>query len=410
MKLRILPLLTIFLLIQCSGIPRYYLPEKSSRVVTGLERFISSYADDYRGKKLLLVTNHSGVDIRLRDNISLLRREGLKITTVLAPEHGIYGYQNQYDKKKYFRDEKRRLTIYNMHKLKGKEFRAMARRAYAVIFDIQDMGMRCYTYISNLKFIMDNMQGLKTEFIVLDRPNPIGFLETDGAFLERKFTTKYISAFPAPFIYNMTMAEAARYYKEEYNKKVNLKVVPMRGYYRGMLFHETMLPWVPPSPNLPTYESAIVYTAMVLLEGVNISIGRGTTKPFEYLGAPWIDPVTFSRDLNRMGFKNFHFRPVYFKPTFSKYKDEVCGGAQVFYTGDGFSPTKMAYRLTAYLFAKHPEVKWEKFRRWYDIDYLAGTNRFRIFIARKRPWKDYRKYIKRNLKKYEKKRRRHTLY
>lgn len=184
----------------------------------------------------------------------------------------------------------------------------------------------------------------------------------------------------------------------------------MRGYYRGMLFHETMLPWVPPSPNLPTYESAIIYTTMVLLEGINISLGRGTTKPFEYLGAPWIEPVSFCRDLNRLGFRNLKFRPVYFKPTFSKYEEEICGGVQIFYTGDDFSPTEVAYRLITYLFKKYPEVKWEKYRKWYDIDYLAGTDKFRRYLSGGRPWRDYRKYIRKNLKVYKKKRRRHTLY
>jgi len=403
-------ILLIIVFSSCRGVPQYYLPGERTRVKTGLEVFLKKYADDYRDKTAILITNHSGVDIYMRDNISLLREKGITVTMVMAPEHGIYGFQNVYDKKTWFTNEKRRLIIYNLHKIDKKQLRYLARRSDLVLFDIQDMGMRCYTYISNLKFVMDSMKGLATELIVLDRPNPVAFLGTDGAYLEKKFTSPFVSAFPAPFMYNMTLAEAARYYRKEFKVKVNLKTVEMRGYYRNMYYHETGLPWVPPSPNLPTYKSAIIYTAVVLMEGINISLGRGTTKPFEYIGAPWIDPETFCRDLRKLKLKHFIFRPVYFKPTFSKYQGQVCGGAQIFYTGGKFSPTEVSYRLTSHIINKYPRAKWSRFKKWYDVDYLAGTDRFRKLITAQKPWKDYKKYIKKKVKKYKKKRRRYTIY
>ncbi len=396
--------------LSCSQKVDYYLPAGKKRVRTGLENFIRYHADEYSGKKAIIVTNHSGVNFNLRQNIRLLEDNGINVYLAMAPEHGIYGYQNEYSEENYHHDKNFNTFVYNMHMLSLKELKFILTSADVVFFDIQDMGMRCYTYIANLKYIIDCLQNSKTELVVLDRPNPIGFIGTDGPPLEKNCITQYVSAFPAPFIYNMTIGESALYYSGEFAPKIKLKVIEMSGYNRDSFYHNTALPWVPPSPNLPTYESSIVYASIVLLEGLNISLGRGTTKPFEYIGAPWINAADFCRELRSLGLKNFRFRPVYFKPTFNKYKDETCGGVQIFYTGGNFSPTEVSYRIISFIRKKYPKAEWTKFKKWYDIDYLCGTKQLRKYIDQGKSFNDFRKRINPGLEKYEDKREQYLLY
>ena len=404
---------TIFLLFftSCLGGVHYNMPVDESRVYMGLESFVKwGRTGKYAKKRCILVTNHSGFDRKLNSNIQLLRAEGIDIFLVMAPEHGLYGYQNDYAQETSWYDKSINLTVYNLHKLDTNKFRTLAADADIVIFDIQDMGMRCYTYISNLKFIMDALSGTGKELIVLDRPNPIGFLGTSGAFLESRFTTRFVSAFPAPFVYNMTMGEAAQYYKGEYAKDVKLTVYPLVGYKRKMYFHDTAMPWVPPSPNLPTYKSSIVYSAVVLMECINMSIGRGTPMPFEYLGAPWIDPVKFCKDLEELDLGPFIFRPTYFTPNMRDYSGQTCGGAQIIYIGGKFDPTEFSYKVIQYLLANYPQARWDIYKDKYEIDAMAGTDKFRLAITNGLSYKEFYEQIKPGIKQFEKKRRKYLLY
>ena len=395
----------------CASDINYHLRSEGHRVRTGLENFISSRAAAYKGRKAALVTNHSGYDFDLRQNIELFREKGIAVSMVLAPEHGIYGFQNDIDYQYGWYDWSIKCPVYNLFSANRYVLQYLFRSVDIVIFDIQEMGMRCFTYITNLKDVMDAIDGMDRELIVLDRPNPVGFIGLDGSFLEGRFTTKWVSAFPATFLYNMTVGESARYYRGEFRPGVKLTVVPMRGYSRNMPFHKTGLPWIPPSPNLPTYESAIVYTAVVLMEGINLSLGRGTSKPFEYIGAPWIEPVSFSKKLADLKLKNFRFKPVYFKPTFSKYAGMLCGGVQMFYTGGNFSPSEAAYRIIGAIMKHYPYyAQWVQYGPRYEIDSLAGTDKFRTFIQSGRPWEEFRKEIAAGIKEYNKKRKKYLLY
>ncbi len=394
----------------CSRTARYYYPEKTDRVRTGLEVFIESKARNYRGKKAAVVTNHSGVNYELESNIKCLEKAGIDVISIMAPEHGLYGYHNEYEKNVYSVDPNYRATVYNLHKLNNNSLGYLLDRADIVIFDIQDMGMRCYTYISNLKFVMDTLRGTGKELIVLDRPNPIGYLGIDGAYLDTSFSSKFVGAFPAPLIYNLTMAEAARYYKGEFAGDVRLTVVPMKNYSRDMMYNQTGLPWVPPSPNLPTYASALVYTYTMLMEGINISLGRGTAKPFEYIGAPWIEPVAFCRGLEGLNLKNFKFRPVYFEPTFSKYSGQRCGGAHIFYTGGAFAPGEVAFAIMKYIMKTYPQARWERYGTTYSVDHLAGTDLFRRTIEQNRDYGYFRMKTDAKVRSYSFIRSRYLLY
>lgn len=400
-----------FFILHCAAPVSYNLPSRNSRrVYSGLEVFIKEKAGRYAGKEAVLVTNHSGVDLELRRNIDLLREQRIRISLVLAPEHGLYGYENEYDRQLYHVPAGMNAVIYNMHNLEPHSLRRLLSSADVVIFDIQDMGMRCYTYISNLKEIMDAMRGTKTEFIVLDRPNPLGFLDVDGPYLETRHYSRFVSAFPSTFIYNMTMGEAARYYRGEFARDVRLTVVPLKNYRRDMLYNETMLPWIPPSPNLPTFKTSIIYASIVMLEGTNLSVGRGTTKPFEYFGAPWIEPDTFARGLSKLELPCFRFRPVYFSPTFSKYRGMRCGGVQIFYVGGAFSPTGVSYAIIGYIKKMYPYFQWESYGGRYSVDFLAGTDAFRRFIDEGRSYEEFERKTDKKRKKFDAKRKRYLLY
>ncbi len=382
----------------------------SQKITLGLENFLANYSSEYKGRKTAVVTNHSGVDFYLQNNICLFRNMQLEIVMIFAPEHGIYGYQNEYDKLSYIDDDTSNAIIYNLHQLNQNRFRHLTKVADLVIFDMQDMGMRCYTYISSLKFVMDSLSGTGKELVILDRPNPLGFLDIDGPFLQKKFYSRHISSFPATLFYDMTIGEAALYYKGEYLNKINLTVIPMEGYSREMLYSDTNLPWIPPSPNLPTYLSSIVYSAVVLLEGINISVGRGTTKPFEYIGAPWIEPVSFCRGLAGLDLENFVFRPVYFEPTFSKYKNEKCGGVQVIYTGGKFSPVEVSFKLISYIQKNYEQFRWESHRNTYNIDQLAGTDGFRKAITDDVAFEKYSEELENEIDTFEEIRKKYLIY
>ena len=399
----------IFFAVSCGTSYNQY-NGSTKRITLGLENFLENYAHKYKGKRAAVVTNHSGVNFYLQNNINLFRQKGIEVPVIFAPEHGLYGYQNEYDERNYINDRVSNVIIYNLHKLNVNSFRHLLKVADVIIFDMQDMGMRCYTYISSLKFIMDSIEDVPIELVVLDRPNPLGFLPVDGYFLDSKYYSKYISSFPSTLFYNMTIGEAALYYKGEYARNVKLKVIPMKGYSREMLYSDTTLPWIPPSPNLPTYESSIVYSAVVLMEGINISVGRGTTKPFEYIGAPWIEPVSFCRGLSNLNLKNFSFRPVYFEPTFSKYKNEKCGGVQILYTGGKFRPVEVAYRVISHIRNNYRQFEWESYRNKFRIDNLSGTNKFRKSITEQQNYNMFYNEMKKTMRYFVGQRKKYLMY
>jgi uncharacterized protein YbbC (DUF1343 family) len=403
-------IMSVILFAGCVSDINYHFQTGGRKVITGLENFINGGIKEYEDKKTALVTNQSGFDFNLKRNIQLLRAGGIRISLLLAPEHGLYGYFRDTEYPYYRYDRTFNLPVYNLFYLDKNTLKALLGSVDIVIFDIQDMGMRCYTYITNLKEIIDALQGLKTELIVLDRPDPIGFLGVDGANLEPAVTTRPVSAFPAPLLYGMTIGESARYYRGEFAPNIRLTVIRMSGYRRCMTFNQTGLPWIPPSPNLPTYESSIIYSMAVLMEGINISLGRGTVKPFEYLGAPWIEPISFCRMLNNLKIKNFRFRPAYFKPLYGKYAGAPCGGAQIFYIGGRFSPTEVSYRIISTIMKNYSYTRWEISNYRFSIDALAGTDKFRRAIQEGKKYGDYHSLISPAVKKFMKKREKYLMY
>jgi uncharacterized protein YbbC (DUF1343 family) len=209
----------------------------------------------------------------------------------------------------------------------------MVKSLDVMIFDIQDVGTRIYTYIATMAYAMEACAQNNIEFIVLDRPNPINGIGLEGPILEYPGYSSFVGLYPIPVRHGMTVGELAKLFNDKFlNKKAQLTVIPMEGWQRQMWYDETSLPWVIPSPNMPSIETATVYPGQVFLEGTNVSEGRGTTKPFEFFGAPWIDGFELAKRLNNLHLPGIAFREVWFTPFFSKYKGELCGGAQIHIT------------------------------------------------------------------------------
>jgi len=202
-----------------------------------------------------------------------------------------------------------------------------------MVFDLQDAGARVYTYIATMAYAMQACADAGIPFIVLDRPNPVNGVAMEGPILEYPKHSSFIGLYPIPLRHGMTMGELARLFNEKFlPKKAKLTVVPMENWTRGEWFDETSLPWVMPSPNLPTLDSATVYPGQVMLEGTDLSEGRGTTRPFEIFGAPWIDGFTLAKALNALKLPGVKFREIWFTPTFSKFSGQLCGGCQLHVT------------------------------------------------------------------------------
>jgi uncharacterized protein YbbC (DUF1343 family) len=256
----------------------------------------------------------------------------------------------------------------------------------SLVFDIQDVGCRFYTYPSTMAYAMEAAAEHGLSFIVLDRPDPINGVAVEGNLLRSGFSS-FVGLHPVPIRHGMTIGELASLINEEVG--VDLSVVEMRGWSRGMWFDETGLPWVQPSPNIPTLDTATVYLGTCLFEGVNVSEGRGTTRPFEYVGAPWIDGWRWAEELNSLGLSGVRFRASSFIPTFDKYVGERCGGVQVHVTDrGGLRPVEVGLHMLQALLSLHKdELQWlpPEAGGLMHFDMLAGTDALREDLIAGRP-------------------------
>jgi uncharacterized protein YbbC (DUF1343 family) len=404
--------IAVCLISSCASGVRYNLPsEERSRVATGLEVFLKEYAPDYKGKKAAIATNPTGVDRFLNSNISLLEKSGISINLILAPEHGLFGYTDWPAKPKDENSLAKKRKILHIQTMTPETVRAALKGCDIVIFDIQDLGMRCYTYISDLARIIDALDRTGIELIVLDRPNPLIVYGVDGIMLDRKLKNRTTGYFPSTLSYGLTPCEAARYYADVNKRDVKIRIVPMEGYSRDLFYSETSLPWVPPSPNLPTYKSAVIYSAAVYFEGTNISVGRGTPNPFEYIGAPWIDAGKFATQLKQLKLRGFTFRPVYFQPAASRYAGKRCGGVQIFLTGETFSPLENAYKIAEMLRRDYPNFRWNiDSDGEYGIDILSGNSVFRTYADEHKSFSELKKSTGKETDEFAEKTEKYYLY
>ena len=351
-------------------------------VKTGLDLLFTHRKSLLAGKKLGLVANPATVDSQFRFILDLfLAEKSFRVTTLLGPEHGLRGELQDQEWSHAFQDAKSGLPVHSLYGHNLKPTAEMLQDVDVVVFDVQDVGARYYTFIYTLSYVMEACMEHHKEVVVLDRPNPINGVNVEGPILEPGYES-FVGRYPIPIRHGLTVGELAFYFHKEIGISCALEVILMEGWRRESYFEETGLPWVMPSPNMPTVDTAIVYPGMCLFEATNVSEGRGTTRPFEIFGAPWIDPEKFCRAMHNFSLPGVVFRPLYFQPTFNKFQKELCGGAQMHITDrNQFLPVKTALCILHVLLGDYPQQF-----RWKDPPYEFVTDRLPIDILWGNSW------------------------
>lgn len=282
------------------------------------------------GKRLGLITAPTGLTYELKSTIDILN-ERFDLVALFAPEHGVRGDIQAGIHVETYIDEKTNIPVYSLYGGANRPTQEMIDKIDVIIMDIQDIGSRYYTFISTMNNAMEECAKNSKKFVLLDRLNPINGVTVEGNILKEEFKS-FVGIQPIVQRHGMTFGELAHYFNNEFNIGCDIEVIEVTGWNREMYFEESGLYLVNPSPNIPTIDTAIVYNGTCLFEGTNISEGRGTTKPFEIVGAPWINPDKLAQRLNDMKMAGVYFRPTYFTPVFSKHKNELCKGIQLHIT------------------------------------------------------------------------------
>ena len=294
----------------------------------GLEVLFEEGAPELPGRRIGLITNHTGVDSHFRAGIDVLHASPhFKLAALFGPEHGVRGDAQAGAHVAATEDERTGLPVWRLYGATRRPTAEMLKGLDALVFDIQDVGVRYATYLSTLAYAQEVAAEHGLAFAVLDRPNPLSGAVVEGNMLDPAWAS-FVGIHPLPVRHGMTVGELARLFAAERGWPAPL-VVPMHGWQRQQWFDQTGLPWVQPSPNLPTLDSLTLYGGTCLIEGTNVSEGRGTTRPFELVGAPWIDPFRLAEALTACNLPGAAFRPAYFAPTFSKHAGETCAGVQI---------------------------------------------------------------------------------
>ncbi len=388
------------------------------RVRTGLDLFLDQRLDLVAGKRVTVIAHSASVDSRIRNIVDLFRHHPeIELVSVMGPQHGIYGEtQDNMVEWEGYRDPDSKLPFHSLYGETRRPTRSMLSETDVLVFDLQDVGARYYTFIHTLALVLEAAGESGKEVVVLDRPNPIGGVQLEGPVLDPAFRS-FVGLYPLPIRHGMTMGEIAGYLNSEFALGCSLQVVPMQGWKREMYFENTGLPWVMPSPNMPSVETALAYPGLCLLEGTNVSEGRGTTRPFELSGAPWISAPALVAELECARLPGVHFRPLYFIPTFHKWAGERVGGIQIHVTDRArFKPfltglvlVRLYRELSDGRFEwKPPPYEYEMEKLPFDI--LCGTDRLRLQLEDGTAPQDAARQWQPQLKAFEEVRQRYLLY
>lgn len=291
---------------------------------------IDKYLDFFKGKRVGLITNPTGLNSEHVSTIDVLK-EKVNLVALFSPEHGVRGHMQAGVRFDTYVDEETGITVYSLYTKDKRPTKEMLDQIDVLCIDIQDAGSRFYTYIYTMAYSMMACSEYDKEFVVFDRPNPVNASDYEGNILDINYRS-FVGYYPILQRHGLTMAELAKMFNEEFGIKCKLTNILMENYDREKYYDETGLLWVLPSPNFPTIDTAVVYNATCIFEGTNISEGRGTTKPFEYVGAPFIDGKALEEKMNSLNLPGVIFRRQYFTPTFSKFQGEMCYGVQVHIT------------------------------------------------------------------------------
>ena len=338
-----------------------------------------------RGLRVGVLCNHASVDrgfAHILDRVATA--DGVTLAAIVGPQHGFRSdVQDNMIETPHGDDSTRRVPVYSLYSETREPTDDMLRGLDVLVVDLQDIGARIYTYIYTVANCLKACARHRIPVVICDRPNPINGVDVEGETLRHGFES-FVGLFPIPMRHGLTMGEIAKLFNEAFGLGADLEVVRMEGWRREMFADGAGTPWVMPSPNMPTLDSAIVYPGTVLFEGTMLSEGRGTTRPFELVGTPWIDAERFARDMNLLQLPGAIFRPAVFEPTFQKHAKQPCGGCQIHVTDrDAFRPVMTGVALIAMFrqfdegrFAwRQPPYEYEKDKLPFDI--LAGSDRLR---------------------------------
>jgi uncharacterized protein YbbC (DUF1343 family) len=360
-------------------------PAARQVVAPGIDRLLTTERSLIAGKRVGVVCNPASVDARFVHTADrIVEDPDVTLAALFGPQHGFRSdLQDNMIETPHGRDCRRKVPIFSLYSDTREPTPDMLRGIDVLVVDLQDVGTRVYTFVYTMANCMRAAARAGVPVVVCDRPNPIGGEAVEGSRLQAPWAS-FVGQFPIPMRHGMTIGELARLFNDAFGIGADVHVVPLDGWQRSMYLDETGLPWVIPSPNLPTLDSAIVYPGAVLFEGTLLSEGRGTTRPFELIGAPWIDGERLAEAMNARGLPGVHFRPAFFEPTFQKHAKRTCGGCQLHVLNrQAFTPVRTAVELIDAFRRMNPDrFEWRAPPYEYEhdkepIDILYGSDALR---------------------------------
>ncbi|MDO5022556.1 MAG: DUF1343 domain-containing protein [Eubacteriales bacterium] len=347
-------------------------------VLSGIDRQ-ELYHSSLNGKRIGLMTNQTGIDRSFRQSVDILHKN-YRLTSLLAVEHGVRGDVQAGEKVSNFLDPKTQVPVYSLYGDSKRPSEEIMRNLDVVVYDMQDVGARFYTYLYSLSYLMEACAKYNVPLVIFDRINPLGGEKVEGILLENEVHS-FVGEHPMPARYGLTVGEYSLYIRKILGLDIDLTIIPLDGWRRNIYLDEVDLPWVAPSPNCPTLNAMQCFVGTCIFEGTNVSEGRGTTLPFENIGAPWIDSDELSKRMKKFKLSGVHFRPCSFVPTFSKHQGKICYGVQLHVTDRNTANVFAAglYLLDTIksLYPDHFEFLKPTSGDIYFFDRLLGSTKYR---------------------------------
>jgi uncharacterized protein YbbC (DUF1343 family) len=387
-------------------------------VRTGIEVLLAKKRNLIRGARIGTVVHPASVLPDLRHTAdALLDCKDFHLVALFGPQHGARGEkQDNMIESEFYRDPDTNLPVHSLYGETRRPTEEMMKDIDVLLYDLQDAGTRVYTFIYTMAYCMEACAQWGKRMIVLDRPNPVSGRHVEGNLLNPEYRS-FVGLYPILMRHGMTTGELALFFNSEFGIHCDLTIVEMEGWQRNYWYDQTGLPWVQPSPNLPTLDSATVYPGLVLIEGTNLSEGRGTTRPFEFVGAPYIQSQGYAENLNAQGLPGVWFRPTYFQPTYQKWAGEMCGGVQIHVKDrEAFEPYLTGIAVIAAAHSLYPEsFKWREPPYEYEyeklpIQILCGGRQIPDMVERRTPLHLIRESWQRDVERFLKQRDPYLLY
>lgn len=395
----------------CLLLAAWLIADCPAAVRTGLDT-VGERTELFAGRRIGIIANHTSLNKAGQHIVDVFKgMDGVRVVALFSPEHGFRGAEEAGRRIDNQVDPVWGLPIHSLYGETTKPTPRMLADVDVLVFDIQDVGARFYTYLYTMSLAMEAAAECGKRFVVLDRPNPINGVQVEGKVLEPVFAS-FVGLYPIPVRYGMTVGELARMIDGEgwlaKGVRADLTVVPMTGWRRAMWYDRTGLRFIKPSPNMPDVETAAIYPGLCLLEGTNVSEGRGTPKPFRQFGAPWIDANALTDRLNGLTLSGLRFTPTSFVPTSSKYQDQRCHGVEIIITDrDELGPFRAGVAIIDVLLRMAPDrFEWKA----AHFDRLCGTATIREAITAKKPLEDLRALWNAECKTFRQVRQRYLLY